>query len=87
MGMLPFIMSRTAAVPDIQRVPMALSHGLKLPKREADHSPPSTAQTFNAHRTISKPMFILRANSLLIWNDLVSIYIYTSVRKTFICKR
>jgi hypothetical protein len=30
--------------PPIQRVPGALSLGIKLPDREADHSPPSSAK-------------------------------------------
>jgi hypothetical protein len=34
--------------PPIQRVPGALSLGVKRPGREADHSPPSTAEFKNA---------------------------------------
>jgi hypothetical protein len=34
--------------PPIQRIPWALSLGVKRPRREADHSPPSSAEVKNA---------------------------------------
>jgi hypothetical protein len=37
-----------SAQPPIQWVPGALSLGVKLPEREADHSPPSSAEVKNA---------------------------------------
>jgi hypothetical protein len=46
LGIFLFTMSRTAlgpTQPPIQRVPQALSLGVKWPGHEADHSPPSSA--------------------------------------------
>jgi hypothetical protein len=47
LGIFLFTASRTALGPTqlpIQWVPEALSLGVKLPGREADHSPPSSAE-------------------------------------------
>jgi hypothetical protein len=47
LGIFLFTMSKTALVPTqppIQLVPGALSLGVKRPGREADHSPPSSAE-------------------------------------------
>jgi len=41
--------------PPIQWVPGALSLGLKLPGREADHSPPSSAEVKNVWSYTSTP--------------------------------
>jgi hypothetical protein len=41
--------------PPIQCVPGALSLGVKRPGREADHSPPSSAEVKNAWSYISSP--------------------------------
>jgi hypothetical protein len=54
--------SRPALVPThppIQWVPGALSLGVKRPKREADHSPPSSAEVKNAWSYTSTPPFRL----------------------------
>jgi hypothetical protein len=37
----------SATKPPIQRVPEALSSGVKRPRREADHLPPSSAEFKN----------------------------------------
>jgi hypothetical protein len=50
--------SRTAlgsTQPSIQWVPGVLSLGLKLPEREADHSPPSSVEVKNAWSYTSIP--------------------------------
>jgi hypothetical protein len=50
--------SRTAlgpTQPSIQWVPAALSLGVKRPGREADHSPPSSAEVKNAWHYNSTP--------------------------------
>jgi hypothetical protein len=41
--------------PPIQWVPRALSPGVKRPRREADHSPPSNVEVRNAWSYISNP--------------------------------
>jgi hypothetical protein len=53
--------SRTAlgpTQPPIQWVPGALSLGVKRPVREADHSPPSSAEVKNAWRYTSTPQYV-----------------------------
>jgi hypothetical protein len=55
------IMSRTAlgpTQPPIQWVPGALFLGLKSSRREADHSPPSSAEVKNAWSYISTPQYV-----------------------------
>jgi hypothetical protein len=52
--------SRTALGPSqspIQWVPEALSSGVKLPGREADHSPPSSAEVKNVWHCTSIPQY------------------------------
>jgi hypothetical protein len=44
--------------PPIQWVPGALSLGVKLPGREADHSPPSSAEVKNAWSYTSTPQYV-----------------------------
>jgi hypothetical protein len=46
--------------PPLQWVPGALSLGIKLPGREANHSPPSSAEVKNAWSYISTPPIRLR---------------------------
>jgi hypothetical protein len=53
--------SRTAlgpTQPPIQWVPGVLSVGVKRPGREADHSPPSSAEVKNAWRYTSTPQYV-----------------------------
>jgi hypothetical protein len=45
--------------PPIQWVPVALSPAVKLRGREADHSPPSSAEVKNAWRCASTPIHLL----------------------------
>jgi hypothetical protein len=45
--------------PPIQWVPAALSVGVKRPGREADHSPPSSAEFKNAWNYTSTPQYRL----------------------------
>jgi hypothetical protein len=47
--------------PPIQRVSEALSLGIKRPGREADHSPPSSAEVQNAWRYTSTPLIRLHS--------------------------
>jgi hypothetical protein len=47
--------------PRIQRVPVALSPRLKWPEREADHSPPSSADIKNAWSYTSTPPHVFTA--------------------------
>jgi hypothetical protein len=54
--------SRTAlgpTQPPVQWVPGALSRGVKRPGREADHSPPSSAEVKNAWSYTSTPPICL----------------------------
>jgi hypothetical protein len=44
--------------PPIQRVPGAISLGVKRPGREADHSPPSNAEFKNASSYTSTPQYV-----------------------------
>jgi hypothetical protein len=50
-----FRMALVPTQPPIQWVPGALSLEVKLPGREADHSPPSSAEVKNAWSYISTP--------------------------------
>jgi hypothetical protein len=79
-----FTASRTAlgpTQPPIQWVPGALSLGVKRPGREADHSPPSSAEVKNAWSYTSTPPYAFMAWCLvkhrdnftftrLLWNPL-----------------
>jgi hypothetical protein len=58
------IASRTALGPTqhpIQGVPRALSLGVKRPGREADHSPPSSAEVKNTWSYTSTPTYVFMA--------------------------
>jgi hypothetical protein len=63
MGILLFTaMSRQAqdpTQPPLQRVPEAVSLGIKRLGREADHSPPSNAEVQNAWSHTSTPLICL----------------------------
>jgi hypothetical protein len=64
--------SRTAlgtTKPPIQWVPGALSLGVKRPGREADHSPPSSAEVKNAWSCISTPQYVFMAWCLVKHRD------------------
>jgi hypothetical protein len=66
------IMSRPAlgpAQPPIQSVPGVLSLGVKLPGREADHSPPSSTEVKNAWIYNSTPQYVFTAWCLLKHRD------------------
>jgi hypothetical protein len=45
--------------------PVALSPGVKRPRREADHSPPSSAEVKNAWSYTSTPPYVFMAWYLL----------------------
>jgi hypothetical protein len=63
---------RTALEPTqspIQWVLEALSLGVNLPGREADHLPPSTAEVKNAWRYTSTPQFVFMAWCLVQHRD------------------
>jgi hypothetical protein len=47
--------------PPIQWVPGVLSFGVKRPGREADHSPPSTAEEKNTWTYTSTPQYVFMA--------------------------
>jgi hypothetical protein len=51
-------MALGATQPSIQWVPGALSFGVKWPGREADHSPPSSAEVKNEWSYASTPQYI-----------------------------
>jgi hypothetical protein len=64
--------SRTAlgpTKPPIQWVPGALSLGVKRPGREADYSPPSTAEVKNAWSYTSTPQYVFMAWCLVKQRD------------------
>jgi hypothetical protein len=66
------IASRTALGPTqspIQWIPGAISLGIKLPGREADHSPPSSAEVKNAWSYISTPQYVFIAWCLVKHKD------------------
>jgi hypothetical protein len=94
--------SRTAlepTQPSIQCVPGALSLGIKRPGREADHSPPSSAEVkecvsssrkvpINIRRNVSRydGIGILRikfADEIIVWVACISLILWLL---TFICK-
>jgi hypothetical protein len=56
---------RSSPLPPIQRVPGALSPGLKEPGREADHSPPSTAEYKKAWNYTSTNPYVFMAYCLV----------------------
>jgi hypothetical protein len=47
--------------PPIQWIPGALSLGVKLTRREADHSPPSSVEVKNAWSYTSTPQYVFMA--------------------------
>jgi hypothetical protein len=57
---IAFTMALGPTQPPIQWVPGALSLGVKRPGREADHSPPSSAEVKNAWSYTSTPPICLR---------------------------
>jgi hypothetical protein len=64
--------SRTALgpiQPPIQWVPRALFLGVKRPRREADHSPPSSAEVKNAWSYTSTPQYVFMAWCLVKHRD------------------
>jgi hypothetical protein len=64
--------SRTAlgpTQPPLQWVPGALSVGVKRPGREADHSPPSSAEVKNAWSYTSAPQYVFMAWCLVKHRD------------------
>jgi hypothetical protein len=50
--------------PPIQRVPGALSLGVKRPGRESDHTPPTSIQMENTCSYISTPRYVLMTGCL-----------------------
>jgi hypothetical protein len=77
------IVSRPALRPTqdpVQRVPGTLSLGIKWPGREADHSPPSSAEVKNAWRYTSIPQYAFMAWCSVKAQDLYFyLYVYISV--------
>jgi hypothetical protein len=73
LGIFPFTtVSRMAlgpTQPPIQWVPGTLSLGAKRPGREADHSPPSSAEVKNASSYTSTPQYIFMAWCLVKHRD------------------
>jgi hypothetical protein len=65
LGIFLFTTASSLAVgptqPPIQWLPGALSLGVKRPGREADHSPPSSAEGKNARSCTSTPQYIFMA--------------------------
>jgi hypothetical protein len=73
--------SRTALGPTqlpIQWIPAALSLGVKWPKGEADHSPPSSAEVKNTWSYTFTPQYVFMAWCLVKHTDNVAFYIYIS---------
>jgi hypothetical protein len=63
--------------PPIQRVPGAPSLGVKRPGREADHSPPSSAEVKNAWSYTCTPQYVFMAWCLVKHRDNFTFYLYT----------
>jgi hypothetical protein len=88
--------SRTAmgpTQPPTQWVAGALSLGVKWPGREADHSPPSSAEIKNAWSYTSTPQYVFMAWYLVKHRDNFTFYIHTYVHTyihtyihTYVCK-
>jgi hypothetical protein len=55
--------------PPIQWVPGALFLGVKRPRYEADHSPPSSAEVKNAWSYTSTPQYVFMARCLVKYGD------------------
>jgi hypothetical protein len=75
MGFLLFTASRSAlgpTQPPLQWVPEALSPEVKQPGREADHSPPSSAEGKNAWRYTSTLLVFLHG---MVLNQAVDVFI------------
>jgi hypothetical protein len=71
--------SRTAlgtTQPPIEWVPGVLSLGVKRPGREADHSPPPSAEVKNACSYISIPPYVLMAWCLVKHRDNFTFYLF-----------
>jgi hypothetical protein len=65
--------------PPIQWVPGALSPGVKRPGREADHSPPSSAEVKNAWSYTSNPQHVFMAWCLVKHRTTYRIYVHDVV--------
>jgi hypothetical protein len=66
--------------PPIQWVPGTLSPRVKRPGREADHSPPSSAEVMNAWRYTSTPKYVFMAWCLVKHRDnFAFIFIFTII--------
>jgi hypothetical protein len=61
--------------PPIQWIPGALSLVVKRPEREADHSPPSSAEVENAWSYISTPQYVFIAWCLVKQRDNFTFYL------------
>jgi hypothetical protein len=83
LGSFLFIIASRPALgptqPPIQWVPGALSLGVKRPGREADHSPPSSAEVKNAWSYTSTPQYVFMAWCLVKHRDNFIFYFYYSV--------
>jgi hypothetical protein len=89
LGIFLFITaSRTAlgpTQPPIQWVPGTLSLGIKRPGREADHSPPSSAEVKNAWSCTSTPQYAFMPWCLVKYRDNFTFYlILYCTRRNFI---
>jgi hypothetical protein len=65
-------------LPLIQYVPGALSVGIKRPGREADHSPPSSADVKNAWSYTSTPQYAFMAWCSVKTQGQLHLYLYVS---------
>jgi hypothetical protein len=89
LSLLDFISTITIVVrtalgptqPPNQWVPGALSLGVKRPRREADHSPPSSAEVKNAWSYISTPQYVLMAWYLVKHRENFTFYLTAVVTK------
>jgi hypothetical protein len=72
-GIFPFVTTFRPALgpthPPIQGIPGALFPAVKRPGREADHSPPSSAEVKNVWRYTSTPPYVFMAWCLVKQRD------------------
>jgi hypothetical protein len=67
--------------PPIQWVPGALSLGVKRRGREADHSPPSSAEVKNAWSYTSTPQYVFMKWCLVKHRDNFTFYLYITLHR------
>jgi hypothetical protein len=67
--------------PPLQRVPTVISPGVKWPRREADHSSPSSAEVKNAWSYTSIPL--IQLHSAVLRRAQGQIYLYPTISHLF----